>query len=116
MEVHPVIEQRKSKRFELKLPVEVVRKSFAPISSVGTTKNMSAGGVLFYAPLRAEIGEPIEYVITFPTQSITGESVSLRCLGKVVRLEQNGSSEENGAVLVAATLERYEFVRRDSQP
>ena len=65
MEVDPVIEQRKSKRFELKLPVEVVRKSFAPVSSVGTTKNMSAGGVLFYAPLRAEIGEPIEYIITF---------------------------------------------------
>jgi hypothetical protein len=109
-----VIEQRKSKRFELKLPVEVVRKSFLPVSSVGTTKNMSAGGVLFYAPLKAEIGEPIEYIITFPTQSLNGGAVNLRCLGKVVRVEQNGSSDPHGPVLVAATLERYEFVRQDS--
>jgi hypothetical protein len=107
-----VIEQRTSKRFDLKLPVEVVRKNFLPVSSVGTTKNMSAGGVLFYAPLKAEIGEPIEYVITFPTHPINGGSVSLRCLGKVVRVEPNGSEAEGGPVLVAATLERYEFRRQ----
>lgn len=106
-----MIEQRKSKRFDLKLPVEVVRKNFLPVSSVGKTKNMSAGGVLFYAPLKAEVGEPIEYIITFPTQSLNGGAVNLRCLGKVVRLEPNGSGEEGGPVLVAATLERYEFVR-----
>ncbi len=105
-------EQRKSKRFDLKLPLEVVRKSFLPVSSVGETRNVSAGGVLFYASLKAEIGEPLEYIITFPTHSADGGSVSLRCLGKVVRVEPNGS-ENSGRLLVAATLERYEFVRQD---
>jgi hypothetical protein len=109
-----VIEQRKSKRFDLRLPVEVVRKSFLPVSSVGETKNVSAGGVLFHAPLKAEIGEPLEYIITFPTHSINGGSVNLRCLGKVVRTEANGS-EVDGRYLVAVTLERYEFMRRDDQ-
>jgi hypothetical protein len=108
-----VTEQRKSKRFDLKLPVEVVRKNFLPVSSIGKTKNMSAGGVLFYAPLQAEIGEPIEYVITFPTHSINGGNVNLRCLGKVVRVEANGSDEDGGPMLVAATLERYEFQRHE---
>ncbi len=108
-----MIEHRKAKRFELKLPVEVVRKSFLPVSSVGETKNMSASGVLFYAPLQADLGDPIEYIITFPTHSINGGSVNLRCLGKVVRVEANGSAEGGGPVLVAATLERYEFVRQD---
>jgi hypothetical protein len=109
-----VTEHRKSKRFELKLPVEVVRKAFLPVSSLGETKNLSASGVLFCASLRVELGDPIEYIITFPTHSINGGSVSLRCLGKIVRVEANGSAEENGPVLIAATLERYEFVRQES--
>ena len=108
-----MIELRKAKRFDLKLPVEVVRRSFQPVSSTGTTKNLSAGGVLFSATILIEVGEPIEYIITFPTHPINGGTVSLRCLGKVLRLEPNGSDEPNGAVLVAATLERYEFVRRE---
>ncbi|MCC7174021.1 MAG: PilZ domain-containing protein [Bryobacterales bacterium] len=108
-----MIEHRKAKRFDLKLPVEVVRKSFQPVSSIGETKNLSASGVLFYAPLQAELGDPIEYIITFPTHSIDGGTVNLRCLGKVVRVEPNGSGEGGGRVLVAATLERYEFLRRE---
>ena len=109
-----MIEQRRAKRFDLRLPVEVVRKSFQPVSSVGETKNLSAGGVLFAASLRIELGEPIEYIITFPSHSSNGGGVSLRCLGKVVRVEANGGSTEKDAVIVAATLERYEFVRRQS--
>lgn len=75
------------------------------------TKNLSAGGVLFAASIDVEIGDPIEYVITFPTHSINGGSVNLRCLGKVVRVETSTHSEESGEAVVAATLERYEFVR-----
>jgi hypothetical protein len=107
-----VIEQRKSKRFDLKLPVEVIRKSFQPTSNAGETRNLSAGGVLFSAPMEVEVGDPIEYIITFPTGSIDGGGVQLRCLGKVVRTEAAViDSEGKGVSLVAATLERYEFHR-----
>lgn len=107
------MEQRRSKRFDLRLPVEVVRKSFVPVSSIGETKNLSAGGVLFSATLDVEVGEPIEYVITFPTHSINGGGVNLRCLGKVVRLVPHSSDAEGRiSILVAATLERYEFLRK----
>jgi hypothetical protein len=110
-----VIEQRRTKRFELRLPVEVVRKSFLPVSSIGETKNLSAGGVLFSASLEVEIGEPIEYIITFPTHSINGGGVNLRCLGKVVRFERAADNpEKKSSLLVAATLERYEFLRSQS--
>ena len=107
-----MIEQRRSKRFDLKLPVEIVRKSFLPVSSIGETKNLSAGGVLFSATLEIDIGEPIEYVITFPSHASNGGSVNLRCLGKVVRLvHDTGHPEDRSSILVAATLERYEFLR-----
>ena len=93
--------------------MEIVRKSFLPVSSIGETKNLSAGGVLFSATVDVEVGEPIEYVITFPTHSANGGGVNLRCLGKVVRLvPSTGDSEGHSSILVAATLERYEFLRK----
>jgi hypothetical protein len=76
---------------------------------------MSAGGVLFTATVAMEIGEPLEYVITFPSHSGNGGAVNLRCLGKVVRME-GAAPAPNGraSFLVVATLERYEFLREDS--
>jgi hypothetical protein len=109
-----VIERRRTKRFAIRLPVEVVRQSFQPVSSIGETRDLSAGGVLFSANLRVELGEPLEYIIGFPSHSNLGPGVSLRCLGKVVRVEPNGASVGQDAVMVAATLERYEFVRPES--
>lgn len=66
---------------------------------------------MFSATVDVEVGEPLEYVITFPTHSINGGGVNLRCLGKVVRLVPC-SSDAEGHILVAATLERYEFLRK----
>jgi hypothetical protein len=107
-----VREQRKSVRFELKLPIELVRSGSKPTHVLGETKNVSSGGVLFTTELPVPVGERIEYFITLAQEPHTGLQVRIRCLGKVVRLEQDGDgpgSEE--PVRVAATLERYEFVR-----
>ena len=99
------MEQRKAQRFELKLPLELIRKGSQPLSEHGETKNMSSVGVLFAARATVRIGEAVEYMITLPSTPDHGENghVRLHCLGKVVRY-----SPETG---VAATLERYEFVR-----
>lgn len=103
-----VIEQRRTKRFELNLPVEVVRAGANRVSHVGLTRNISSGGVLFTSANRIDIGGPVEYVITLSSGQ-TGE-VNLRCMGKVLRIEEstNGAAE---AYVVAASLERYEFLR-----
>lgn len=58
-------------------------------------------GVLFVAELQVAVGDVIEYLITLPTPPDVGR-VRIRCLGKVVRIAEPG---------IAATLERYEFVR-----
>ena len=98
-----MIEQRKSKRFELKLPLELVRTGAIPIGQIGETKNMSSSGVLFDADTSLEIGSSIEYFITLPATKSGGNEVRLRCMGKVIRQEPAGNA--------AATLDRYEFVR-----
>lgn len=97
------MEQRKAQRFNLKLPFELIRTGSAPASRPSETKNVSSSGVLFESDVSLRIGEPVEYVITLPTSPTPGILVRLRCMGKVVRLVK-----ETG---IAATLERYEFVR-----
>ena len=97
------MEKRKAQRFDLTLPVELIRASSAKASRQGETKNVSSSGVLFESDAKLRIGEPVEYLITLPTSPAPGIQVRLRCMGKVVRLVK-----ETG---IAATLERYEFVR-----
>lgn len=97
-----VNEQRKNQRFDLKLPFEIVRTG-NNAKLVGETKNVSSSGVLFTSDSSVAVGEPIEYVITFPKPSNSRFEVRLRCVGTVLR--------EDAESKFAATLERYEFVR-----
>jgi hypothetical protein len=97
-----MIEQRKNQRFELRLPFEIVRAG-ASSKPVGETKNVSSSGVLFKSTVPMEVGEPIEYCITFPKPATSRSEVKLRCVGKVVRNDPDTT--------FAATLERYEFLR-----
>ena len=43
------MEQRKAQRFELKLPLELIRKGSTALSEHGETRNLSSVGVLFEA-------------------------------------------------------------------
>lgn len=97
-----MIEQRRSRRFELKLPVELVRAGAVALGKTGETRNMSSSGVLLSADAQVAIGDPIEYLITLPVPQGASPEVRLRCMGKVIR-------QDGGAA--AVTLERYEFVR-----
>ena len=98
------MEHRKSKRFDLKLPVELIRAGVRKVSVPGETRNVSSGGVLFSNPeIPLEVGQQVEYFISLPTGNRIGD-VRLRCMGKVVRHDKEVHA-------FAATLERYEFVR-----
>jgi hypothetical protein len=79
---------------------------------MGETRNLSSGGVLFTADAKMEVGDPIEYLITLPTETDHAGPVRLRCMGKVLRLEPRGDeTPRDHAGTVAATVERYEFIR-----
>jgi len=99
------MEQRKARRFDLRLPLELVRTGSRPLSERGETRNLSSVGVLFDSGASLRIGEPVEYMITLPTPpGGSGDTgVRIHCLGKVVRFARKTE--------IAATLERYEFVR-----
>jgi hypothetical protein len=105
------MEQRRTRRFKLQLPLAITRSGAERVTVAGLTKNISSSGVLFTAEREPDIGGPIEYIITLNHDG--SQSVNLRCMGKVVRsdrLTPLGDAARDG-YQVAATLERYEFVR-----
>ena len=105
------MEQRRTRRFQLQLPLSITRSGAARVELAGCTRNISSSGVLFTTEREPELGGPIEYVITLTRDEV--QVVNLRCMGKIVRADRVdlGRDEAFPAYRVAATLERYEFVR-----
>jgi hypothetical protein len=110
------MEQRRTRRFKLELPLSIIRAGAERVTMAGLTKNISSCGVLFTTGKEPDLGGPIEYIITLNHDG--PQPVNLRCVGKVMRAErthamatQARSDEEPKAYQIAATLERYEFVR-----
>jgi hypothetical protein len=105
------MEHRRTRRFTLNLPLSVVRSGVESSVLAGHTKNISSTGVLFTTENEPLVNGSIEYIINLNQDE--KRPVHLRCLGKVVRMERaaNGRHGSAQAYHVAATLERYEFVR-----
>jgi hypothetical protein len=107
------MEQRRTRRFQLRLPLSITRSGAQRVSFAGCTTNISSTGVLFTAQREPDLGGPIEYIITLNNEG--PHSVNLRCLGKVLRADRVAAEKEEDEPAanyqIAATLERYEFVR-----
>ena len=103
------MEKRRNQRFTLQLPLSITRAGMARVTVAGFTKNISSTGVLFTSDRAPELGGRIEFTITLSHDG--SQPVSLRCLGKVLRSKRVPDVSECTAYQVAATLERYEFVR-----
>ena len=104
------MEQRRTRRFQLQLPLSITRSGAERVPFLGFTKNISSSGVLFMVEKEPDLGGPIEYVINLTHEG--AQSVSLRCMGKVLRADPvSPSGDKIANFQVAATLERYEFVR-----
>jgi len=100
-----VTELRKNQRFLLRLPLEIIVGA-AKTKTKGETRNVSSCGVLFISKAPVAVGASIEYLITLPKAPGTRAEVRLRCVGKVVRSEEQSR--------FAATMERYEFLRQSN--
>ena len=103
------MEQRRTRRFKLQLPLSITRSGSERVTVSGQTRNISSSGVLFTSEREPDLGGPIEYLIILNHEG--PQPVTLRCMGKVLRAEPMIAAGHSGAFQVAATLERYEFLR-----
>ncbi len=101
------MEQRRTRRFKLQLPLSITRSGAQRVELTGHTRNISSSGVLFTTDGEPDPGRPIEYIITLNHEG--SQSVNIRCMGKVLRSQPEPG--ERPSYQIAATLERYEFVR-----
>ena len=108
-----MIEHRRSQRFQLRLSLQLLRAGGTTLAGEGETVNVSSGGILFTTDRRLEVGETVEFTMAFPPPPGATANTDLHCLGKVLRYEGSLADPERRAKLyvMAATIERYEFVR-----
>ncbi|HXA05079.1 MAG TPA: PilZ domain-containing protein [Bryobacteraceae bacterium] len=106
------MEQRRTPRFDLHLPLRVMRTGAGHMGKDAQTRNISSGGVLFSFETDVPLGGAIEYVVTLA--DLHGMQVDLRCFGKVVRREKSAAQPRTSEFLIAVTLDRYQFVRREA--
>lgn len=96
---------RSSTRFPIKLPVEVRADEAAKLQA--ETKDISAGGILFYMDTAMAVGSCIEFNISLPAAVLgTPSDVNVLCVGRVVRCSEEGSRRA-----VAAVIDEYRFER-----
>lgn len=103
-------DKRRARRFPMRLPVAVKVEEMRGEQAVVQTRDVSSSGVYFEFGTPLDVGAPLEFLLTLPEPLTKGSPVRIRCIGKVVRVERgvHGSTSHVG---VAATIERYEFVR-----
>ena len=103
--MHEGEDLRSATRFPIKLPVHVRAEEAARLQA--ETKDISAGGVLFYVDTAMDVGSRIEFNIFLPAAVLgTSSDVNVQCVGRVVRC-----SEEGFRRAVAAVIDEYCFER-----
>lgn len=102
-------EKRGHRRFPLSLTTELNGTSPDSISIPSETRDVSASGAFFRTQRPVEVGESVQFVLTFgPDLTMTTPPLNVRFWGTVVRVEDQSESVgfHHG---VAVQIQRYEF-------
>ncbi len=101
----PRHERRAKRRFPMELPIQVSVGPLAP-RVTGITRDISAGGVFFLVDAQFGMPQTVEFSFTLPPEITLTESITVQCVGKVVRAQAG----EPGQTCLGATIERFTFV------
>ncbi|HTT23895.1 MAG TPA: PilZ domain-containing protein [Candidatus Sulfotelmatobacter sp.] len=108
------VERRVGQRFPYLLPVSLRQVSQA-VEAVGFTQDLSSRGVFFFADAPLTEGAEIELTLRMPSEITLGESMPVRCRGRILRVVRPspsglGSVRTETKVGVAVRLEFYEYL------
>jgi len=109
------VERRVGQRFPYLLPVSLGR-SAACRAGQGFTQDLSARGVFFFTDAPLEVGAEIELTLRMPSEITLGESMPVRCRGRVLRVVRPAAGGSSGPgraetkVGVAARFNGYEYL------
>jgi len=106
-------------RFQMNLPVEVhLPGDDGPETSETQTRDVSFRGLYLTMANAPKLGSPLDFIITLPGEITRSADVRIRCVGRVVRVENEAEGEPSangsGPVGVAAVIEQYAFLSSTS--
>src|SRR2546425_825463 len=105
----PDIERRVHRRFDLAFPMRIRIKTQAADAVETSSRDISARGIYFSLSGPIELGTELECEVTLPPELCQGNSIQVRCRGKIVRVERR--LNEDDPIGVAATIEDYQFIK-----
>jgi PilZ domain len=101
------MERRAAQRFELNMPLAV---RFEGQTYPGFTQDLSARGIFFYSEANLPEGAVVELTFMMPSEITLGESMPVRCRGRILRAAAPRGSQRSG---IAARLDSYEYLPVD---
>ena len=121
MSTPPVrVERRVGQRFPYLLPLSL-RQPQASLEGVGFTQDLSSRGVFFFTDAPLTEGTEIEITLRMPSEITLGESMPVRCRGRILRVVRptaKGNSDIHQAekkIGVAVRLDSYEYLPESSE-
>lgn len=111
------MERRVGQRFSFLLPLSV-RDLATDVEAPGFTQDLSSRGVFFFTDASLQEGAAVEITLKMPSEITLGESMPVRCSGRVLRIvKPAASSHDSSGILraqtkigVAVRLEGYEYL------
>jgi hypothetical protein len=103
------LERRCSQRFEVSLPLAV---HFDGRTVHGFAQDLSGRGIFFYAETALPEGAVVELTFTMPAEITLGESMPVRCRGRVLRagVARDGHAQDGQRSGIAVQLDAYEYL------
>jgi hypothetical protein len=122
MTTSPVsVERRIGQRFSFNLPVSL-REVASTAEGLGFTQDLSSRGAFFFTDMALNEGAEIELTLKMPAEITLGETMRVRCLGRVMRIVKPADNGWTGSpetaevksaetkIGVAVCLKGYEYL------
>lgn len=110
------VERRAGQRFPYLLPLSI-RLSASSLEGVGFTQDLSSRGVFFFTDAPLVEGMEIEITLRMPSEVTLGESMPVRCRGRILRVirpPHSPDSSSGSKIGVAVRLDCYEYLSEPS--
>ena len=114
------VERRVGQRFAYLLPLSL-RQPQAALEGVGFTQDLSSRGVFFFTDAPLIEGSEIEITLRMPSEITLGDSMPVRCRGRILRVVRPAAKSSDAAhaerkIGVAVRLDGYEYLPESTEP
>lgn len=117
------VERRVGQRFPYLLSLSL-RVPAASMEGVGFTQDLSSRGVFFFTDSPLIEGAEIELTLRMPSEITLGESMPVRCRGRILRVVRPAASNPllsstahaETKIGVAVRFEGYEYLPESTEP